>query len=281
MDSLTFIRTFEIRSMKKIFIAVLGIGFAMHTVAQDAADKKIQAGVIINTGISFQQMGTKIMEKNGVGSDFSIGANVNFSFTPNIGLCTGLEFDFSSMRYKAESNPIFYRFDDTQILRKDESLASSSLFRLEERTQKANYLTIPTMMLFRTNYIGYFRYFGKFGLRNSFLVSSKINDTGALMAGNVEVGAATEATNDNMKRNSELFFYKGALGLAGGAEWNFAGSTCLVAELGYYYGLTPLYYDWKEDKRSLYTYSATDNSRKYFSNAAKQSQLMLKISILF
>lgn len=267
--------------MRKLVIAIIGFGFALQASAQDAAEKKIQAGVIISGGMSFQQMDTKNIEKNGVGGDFSIGANVNFSFTPTIGLCTGLEFDFSSLRYKAGSNAVFYRFDDTQILRKDESSASSTLFRVDERTQKANYLTIPTMMLFRTNYIGYFRYFGKFGLRNSFLISSKINDTGSLMAGNSELGAATEASNDNMKRKSELFFYKGALGIAGGAEWNFAGSTCLVAELGYYYGLTPLYYDWKEDKRSLYTYTASDNSRRYFSNAAKQSQLMLKVSILF
>ena len=82
-----------------------------------------------------------------------------------------------------------------------------------------------------------------------------------------------------MKRKNEMWFYKGAVGLAGGAEWNFSGATCLLAELGFYYGFTPLYYSPKEDRRSLYKMEGT--TARYFSNAATQSQLMLKISTLF
>ena len=266
--------------MKKVLLTIAGFGFALGVFAQEAAEKKVQAGLVAAAGMNFQKMGTKNIAKNGVGGDLTIGANVNFSFNNTIGFTTGLEFDFSSMRYKANTaTPTYYRFSDTEILRKEDPSGANSLFLLKERSQKAVYITVPTMMLFRTNFIGYFRYFGKFGLRNSFLASSKTNDTGSSYSSELPVGTATETTNENMKRKNEMFFYKGSIGLAGGAEWNFSGSTCLVAELGFYYGFTPLYYSPKEDKRSLFTSDGVNST--YFSNAANQSQLQLKVSILF
>ena len=80
-----------------------------------------------------------------------------------------------------------------------------------------------------------------------------------------------------------MFFFKSAVGLAGGAEWNFSGATSLVAELGFYYGFTPLYLDRNDDKTTLFTAaningSAADNP---FSNQATQQQLQFKVSILF
>lgn len=264
--------------MKKVLLTVIGFGLAMALNAQEAAEKKVQAGLVVGAGMNFQRMGTNNLTTNGVGSDLTVGANVNFSINNNIGFCTGLEFDFSSMRYKSGSSfPIFYRYDDKQILRKeDDNTTGTALFQLSERKQSAAYITIPTMMLFRTNFIGYFRYFGKFGLRNSFLASSKTKDEG--ISYNSEFPAGTPTTNEHMKRKNEMLFYKGAVGLAGGAEWNFSGATCLMAEIGYYYGFTPLYYSPKEDKRSLY---GGNSGGSYFSNAASQSQLMLKVSILF
>lgn len=264
--------------MKKVLLTVIGFGFALGLNAQDAAERKVQAGLVAGVGMNFQKMATNNLAKNGVGSDLTIGANVNFSFNNTIGFSTGLEFDFSTTKYKANTAlPTLYRFDDKQILRKEDVSSTNSVFALSERSQKAAYITIPTMMLFRTNFIGYFRYFGKFGLRNSFLASSKTDDKGIAFSNGSPTG--TETTNENMKRKNEMWFYKGAVGLAGGAEWNFSGATCLVAELGFYYGFTPLYYSPKEDKKALYTTNGTTTT--YFSNAASQSQLMLKISILF
>jgi hypothetical protein len=263
--------------MKKILFTVIGLSIALTSKAQDAAEKKLQAGLIIGTGMNFQKMGTKYLDANGIGGDFNIGTNLNFSINENIAFTTGLEFDFSSVRYEATSaNPVFYHFNDTEIIRKGDWDANNSVFQLTERTQKATYVSIPTMFLFRTNFIGYFRYFGKFGLRNSILATSKSNDIGFTF----DNGAVVSSENNNMKRKTEMLFYKGAIGLCGGAEWNFTGSTCLMAELGYYYGFTPLYYSPKEDKMSLYTSSLIDGN-KFFSNAATQSQLMLKVSVLF
>jgi hypothetical protein len=82
-----------------------------------------------------------------------------------------------------------------------------------------------------------------------------------------------------------MFFYKGAIGIAGGAEWNFSGSTSLVGELGYYYGITPLYWERDTDNEKLSLFTSGFNNGKgndvYNPIKARQSQLMLKVSILF
>jgi len=151
------------------------------------------------------------------------------------------------------------------------------------------------MLTFRTKFFGYFRYFGKFGLRNSFLLKSHVDDEGFMLAGKDFSATPTALFNENMVIKKENIFFKSAFGLCGGAEWNFSGSTSLVAELGYYYGFTQLY--WKnggsaDDNTGIITnknntlFSRESNNdgildNVHFSNRATQSQVMLKISILF
>lgn len=273
--------------MKKIFLALAILSLSYFSNAQSAADKKFQGGLTAGFGINFQQMGTKVIEKNGVGNDMTIGGAFNFSFTDNIGFSTGLEFDFSTTKFKPGPNPIMYYFDDTKIIGvndyDEDPNSAKGVFVLNERKQKATYITIPTMLLFRTNFIGYVRYFGKFGMKHSFLLSQKSNDNGYSFSSTgldlVNLGAEVE--QKNMKAKNELVFYKGSVGISGGAEWNFTGNTCLVAEIGYFYGITPLYYNRKNSY--LFTYEDENGTlvRKGVSNKATQGQLQLKVSVLF
>ena len=275
--------------MKKLILGVIAVAIVTSVNAQEAADKNVQAGLVTGFGMSFQKMGTKKMQSNGVGTDLTIGANVNFSLNETIGLNTGVEFDFGTLKYRV--NPlenVYYNYNDAAIQTKAETEGETNeLYRLDERTQKPVYLSIPTMLVFRTKFIGYFRYFGKFGLRNSFLLTNKINDKGYNynLDSNPLVdelaGTTSAGSNENMSAGGEMFFFKSAVGLAGGAEWNFTGSTCLMAEFGYYYGFTPLHGDRKEDKSFLYTVDDLGTTKSYFSNQATQGQLMFKLSILF
>jgi hypothetical protein len=262
--------------MKRIILGLTILAFATGVNAQDAADKKVQAGLVVGYGMNFQKMGTKLMESDGVGSDLTLGANVNFSFTETIGLSTGIEFDFETLKYKSPAgNPVyyFYRDENNTLVESDAVSLTDVLFKLDSRKQKPLYLTLPLMVTFRTNFIGYFRYYGKFGLRTSVLLSNKFTDEGTRYS----LGIPEEgATNSNMTAKGEMFFIKSSVGAAGGAEWNFVGSTCLLAEIGYYYGFTPLHNNRKDGEQ--YLFSLTDGS---FSNKATQSQLMFKVSILF
>jgi hypothetical protein len=232
--------------------------------------KKIQAGMTGNFGLNFQKMGSNKMSNDGVGTDLSVGVIIHTSFknSTNLGLATGLEFDFETLKYKAGADSVFYKYIDNEILGEDE--AGGTSYQLIERQMKPVYVTIPLMLLFRTEPIGDWRYFGKFGIRNSIMVSQKINDNG------VDVVSGLDKENVSMKSGGETFFYKGSIGFSAGAEWNFVGTTTLVPEIGFFYGLTPMHYRFSDKNYTLY-----DNSGTYFYTKSKQNQLLLKISILF
>ena len=161
---------------------------------------------------------------------------------------------------------------------------TAKLYQVSERTEKPIYLTIPTMMLFRTKYIGYVRYFGKFGIRNSFLLKSTIFDRGNSFDGVFP----SSMNNDNMSTSKrDLSIYKGSVGISGGAEWNFSGSTCLVAELGYYYGFVnisrgnSIVGDPEKNMTVFSTFDSSLHPSAYNPLSLKQNQLLLKVSILF
>ena len=268
--------------MKKILLLIAGISFGMNSMAQDAEGKEVQAGLVFGTSILMQNVTSDYFQKNGLSSDLSIGMNVNFSLTESLVFCTGVEFDFETLKYEATNNNLYYVYEGKNIIPQsdvDVSNINQNIYNLDSRIQKATYLTIPTMLQFRTNFIGYFRYFGKFGLRNSFLVKSTVNDEGGIAT----IPLNTESRED-MRAKNDLFFMKSAVGMSLGAEWNFVGTTCLVAELGYYYGFTPLHTQWNTEKQKNYYYSSLDpigTAQTPVNNAAQQSQLQFKLSILF
>lgn len=267
--------------MKKILFTLVSISVIGSVIAQDAAGKKFQAGLVFGAGMNFNKMTTKEMATGGAGSDLLIGGNLNWMFTESIGLTTGVEIDFSTSKFKPGKNRVFYLYNDSEIEKYQVDKTDKQLFELESRKQKATLLTIPTMLIFRTNFIGYFRYFGKLGLRSSFLLGQKINDEGFNYDPDNVLGVRTEATNENMKAPNDMVFFRSSVGIAGGAEWNFTGTTSLVAELGYYYGFVPLFYN--KDEPYLFNHAVLNGTGADapFSNSATNSQVQFKLSILF
>lgn len=272
--------------MQKILLSLILASVAQISFGQEAADKKFQGGLVAGFGMNFQNMGTKYVEKDGVGTDMLIGGNLNYMFNETIGLTTGVEFEFTTMKYKSGVEPLHYFYNDTKIIGLEDFEAdpntATNLYRLAERKQRATYLTIPTMLIFRTNFIGYFRYFGKFGMRHSFLLGQKSHDTGESVSLHQLPPVVSADENKGMKASNEMVFYRGSVGIAGGAEWNFTGTTCLMLEVGYYYGITPLYYNRDNAYLVVDGDPTTPNlDRKGVSNKATQGQLQFKVSVLF
>lgn len=272
--------------MKKGLVTCLAVLFSAAVFAQDA-DKKVQMGLGYQFGLNLYKPGTKNFVKNGAGMQNSIGLNINFNFNDNIGLATGLEFDFESINLKAAENvEVYYRFSDTEILRKEKASNSNSLFQLTERKYKNIYATIPLMLIFRTAPIGDFRYYGKFGLRTSFLIKSQSNDQGFSYANNTVLDIPVAAENKGMsgRYGNDVLFMRSAIGLSGGAQWNFTGSTVLFAEIGYFYNFVPVHFTGDNiDNMTLYT-SALNNGTgndEYFRAKGNLSQICLKVGILF
>jgi hypothetical protein len=244
----------------------------------NSSGRLLQAGLTTNLGMNFITPGqSKLIDKNGIGSCFSIGVTINKAFknSPTVGISTGIEFDFETNRYKTVDS-VYYDYIGNKVIGKENAVDATGSFSLQERNQKSIYVTVPLMMLFRTSMIGDFRYFGKFGIRNSFLIKNSVNDFGVDIT-NVPYVANSE--NTNFTSPGDMFFYKGSIGLSAGAEWKFMETTSLVAEVGYFYGITPLHLERKESNRTFYT--VDNGTRTYFSNKANQNQLLFKISILF
>jgi hypothetical protein len=254
------------------------INYLEKNLRNNSSGRLLQAGLTTNLGMNFITPGqSKLIDKNGLGSCFSIGVTINKAFknSPTVGISTGIEFDFETNRYKTVDS-VYYDYIGNKVIGKENAVDATGSFSLQERNQKSIYVTVPFMMLFRTSMIGDFRYFGKFGIRNSFLIKNSVNDFGVDIT-NVPYVANSE--NNNFTSPGDMFFYKGSIGLSAGAEWKFMETTSLVAEVGYFYGITPLHLERKEQNRSLYTID--NGTRTYFSNKASQNQLLFKISILF
>ncbi|HRP53091.1 MAG TPA: outer membrane beta-barrel protein [Fluviicola sp.] len=279
--------------MKKIVISSV---ICVLTTAVFAQDKKVNVGLAYQIGMSFIKAGTnKISPK--VGFNNSIGFNMNINFNDNIGMNTGLEFDFESNKYEFEklNGENYYYFKDKDIIKKEDlgSNADASLFSVNERKYKNIFLSIPTMLIFRTNSIGDWRYYGKFGARTGFLIKSTMEDDGltyatnniSLVADENQSVSSTSSANTAMKvpYGNDVVVIRSALGLGGGAQWNFTGNTILFADLSFYYGLTPMHVsrDKKDDNMTLFNRSTDNTTNNYFRFKANQMQLCLKIGILF
>ena len=266
--------------MKKIFYPLLTLLLCFQVGllnTQDVASKRIQAGISLNAGANFLSPGNTKITSGKAGSLLSIGIAMHSSFksSENLGISTGLDFDFGRNSYSPTSDT-YLDFVEGEVLTYENEVNPESVetMMLSTRELKTIKLSIPVMLMFRTNFIGDFRYFGKFGLRNSFLLSQKFTDIGTDLSG-------AELTNLLMSSPGEFFFYNGSIGLSAGAEWNFVGSTCLVLEAGYYYGISPYFLDRKGEKKTMYTVYPNPQISDYYSASARQNQLIFKLSVLF
>ncbi len=274
--------------MKNLLILLGAFLFAFSAVAQEAGEKKVLAGLTLGAGLNFNDPETTAIDPK-VGGDFMAGMNLDWHFADNIALSTGLEFEFN--RFTNRFNDIaYFDYSDKEVLQRgntdDDGYLSNTgegRFLLEERRYRSIYLTIPTMLRFQTNYLGYMRYFGKFGMRHSFLLTTRGDNFGK----SFPVEGDSQSELEDMQIPGSLSLYKGTIGLSAGAEWNITGSTVLVGELGFYYGISEVHQQEAltgddEKNMSLYNgpYNDKDN-REYFTPSLRQSQLLLKVAILF
>ena len=266
--------------MKKVasfcFLSLMLSLCANSTFAQDSAPRRLQAGMTGNFGINMVKPTDSYFKATPFNHDLSVGMIFNTSFknAPNLGISTGFEFEFTKLNYEAIDS-VFYRYAGANILHQDELGGTGYL--LTDRQYSNVGVAVPLMMLFRMDPIGDWKIFAKFGIRNSFMVSQRINDRGFDVGTDGAGGITyTAKENANVKSFGDQFFYKGSVGFSAGAEWNFVGSTSLVPEFGFFYGLTPLHFRAIEDN---FTFS--DATGTYFYQKARQNQLILKVSLLF
>lgn len=270
--------------MKKFLTLTFVVGMIFNVFSQEAADKTVLAGITLGGSLNFNNPQTNTIDSK-TGGDFLVGMVLDWNFSKNIGLSTGLEFDFNRFKtiYK---DAVFFDSNDKEILRSKDEVEATSHFLLAERKHKSIYLSLPIMLKFQTNYMGYMRYYGKFGLRNDFLLSTRTDNQGIEYSSDALWTPTGGTELEGMRSKGLMSFYKGSLGISGGVEYNISGSTVLVAELGYFYGFTEVFQQegslFGDDEKDMSLYRKNEtNGREYYSPSLKQSQLILKLAVLF
>jgi hypothetical protein len=248
--------------------------------SDDVENKKIQAGLAFSSGLLLTNFETSQINSGGVGGFFGLGFGANIHLTNNLGVYTGLEFHFERFKFKPADNfDFFYEYNDKEILRKSDDAQVLGVMSLDERRQNTVAANIPLMLMFRTNMIGYFRYFGKFGLRNSILLRQRVNDTGIYTEG---LNAPVFGKLEGMRAKNDMFFMRTSAGLSVGTEWNFASSTSLSIEGGFYYGFSPIFNgNGKSDRNNSSLYIFDNSTRVYRSFKANQNIIEIKAVLLF
>lgn len=287
--------------MKKLLSLLLIAGIGVGAQAQD---KKFQMGLVLGPTFNWTKIQTTKIERSGIGNGFTIGVGGNYLFNDNIGIASGIQFDLESfsINYGSSTNTalgdVFYAYTDTDIHKFDEEsgrvedFSDTTAFSLQTRKFRAKYVTIPLFLKFQTNMIGQFKYYGKFGLRTSFLAGVRMDDTGYNADYDPTAGTFDRIDNntlikENMKPTTikkGLSLVRTGIGIYGGTEWNFTGNTFLYSEIGFNYGITPSLYqksshlaDKGEDTSNpgTYNYSQLDVKNN------PQHIIELKIGLLF
>lgn len=283
--------------MKKIIVTLIGFGFLTAASAQEAFDKKYQFGIALGTGFNMNKT-SSLVDRKGVGTDQTLGLNLNYNMNPTLTLTTGLEFDFEAYKYTPRDTMLYFFKDENKIVQKDEldtnKLSDYTLYSLKERQYKTTYLILPVFVTLKTKPFGNMQYFGKFGSRIGIKTGGRINDTGEIFKSNSLNGAVEAKDNNSMILKDDVRLFKINAGVSGGAMWNFSGTTMLVGEIGYFFGLTQIHYDEKalgDDPKANYTLFNTDgvssvnqinySKQKYSQPAAKQGQILIKFTLFF
>jgi hypothetical protein len=264
--------------MFKYKISLLIFLFLLNNIcinAQDINNKKIQMGVILGTNLNINTADSKTVNAQNPGYDFIIGMNLIKNYNQNLGFNAGIEFDFSTMKYVFQDT-LYYDYKDNNIFAKGDKNSSTVYDRiiLKERTQKPIYLSIPTMFIFKTDYIGYNRYFAKFGMRHNIVLKEKVSDKDN-----------QNITKKAMTISKELAAYSGSIGISTGTEWNYSGSSTIQFEIGYYYGISNLQREdalFGDDDKNKSLFSIDKNGKQIYETfKSTRNQFSFKISFLF
>ena len=274
--------------MKNLLLTWILLVFSTQLFAQDQAvgpktRKKFKIGFNLSPSVDFFQPNTEGVDLDKAKMKFGYGMMAEYAFTNNYALGFGLEHKMAgaSLDFGADA--------DVRYI----SQTDGNEYRLLTRTHRYDYVNLPITLKLMTNEIGYFTYFGQFGVDVSVLVSSKGKDERQQLESSVvdTAGVITEtfsaaSAGDFKGIYNQSTFANVKLRIGAGFEWNFSGNTSLVVSVSYHNGFIDLMKDPKEDdvnnSEGLFKYDATDRSKKIpFEMNANLHHVALNVGILF
>jgi hypothetical protein len=207
---------------KTLLLAVTLLLSTAYTFAQSAGasangdDRNFHFGLNIEPSLYFASPGTSATgitnTANSPSLGFAYGVNLEFYFSHNYGLATGIEVNSFGVNYTNVNNTSKNLLQDSTTV----------------HTQTEQYLGIPLLLKLRTNAIGYIKYFGLFGLEPSFLLSSMDKPT---VTYNPLPNNPVNYGNENIYKETDFIRLSLVVGL--GLEYNLAGTTSIQGAITY------------------------------------------------
>ena len=163
---------------------------------------------------------------DGVGLGFSYGLIGDFNFAPNYSFATALTI--TSINGKStEANVTPYHSGPVPIA--------------YDLKYKMQYIDLPLTIKLKTVKDEGRRWYGQFGLSNSFNISAK-----------QDAKNGNSVVADNLKITDYTKFYRAGLIIGGGGEFDISGNASILAGLTYNNGFTNITSDKSRDVRSHY-----------------------------
>ncbi|PWS27156.1 PorT family protein [Pedobacter yonginense] len=168
---------------------------------------------------------------NGVSLGFSYGLIGDFNFAPNYSFSTALTVTTINGK-STEADPVYIKSLD--------NAANPNIPVAYDLKYKIQYLELPLTIKLKTIKADGKRYYGQFGLSNSFMLSAKQD----------AVSGSTKLDGVNISDYTK--FYRAGLVIGGGGEFDVSGNTSIVAGLTFNNGFTNITTDKNRNVKNHY-----------------------------
>lgn len=220
--------------MKKLLIAAALLVAGQGLFAQDGENnlKNFRFGLKVAPSFNWLRPDDKKTEGDGMAMGLKYGLITEFRLSSVASFSTGIEGSHLGGKLSYPDSAFYYVHDDAFIAKEDTAGKSNKLqvYKLNNRTFRVTYVTIPVTLKLKTKDIGGMTYFGFFGGDLNFRAGAKATDT---QITNILVpsGTSFDASKVDITKDMNLFTVN--LNVGGGIEYNLSGSTSFTAGLHY------------------------------------------------
>lgn len=228
--------------MKKVIYAIVGLlimnsSFGQVSVSEDNNIKNFRFGLLGESSINWLSPDNqKKFQNGGTPLGFGWGIQMEFRLNKVTSIVTGFglyntksKLDFAGASsadtayYLLNKDASFVNFSDSAT----NLAAGNTMYWLQNRTYKINYVTIPLAIKMKTKEIGYMTYFGQFGANIGIKTKTRVNDEV------IAYGSSNKTTISDLNLDKGTQPVRMGLTIGGGGEYNFSGTTSLFFGVNY------------------------------------------------
>lgn len=210
--------------MKKLITFLCLIGLISYT-----ASAQIKLGLKIAPQITYVSTESKGISSTGTKFNIPYGLMLDYYFSENYAFAT----EFSIAGYSGNLKAL-----DLIVSRNGNTATVQDV----SYTYNLRFISVPLMLRMRTKEIGYLRYYAEFGLDNNFLIKNtadiscsefSLTDVNVNNPDKLDEYTLKTSNSPSQSLTDNVSFYRGALVIGAGVQYNVFSNTMLVGGLRY------------------------------------------------